>query len=526
MTMSGRFLSATQRGSLETAIQEARDIAKEGATDATRRLGVSDSKAPSYLSEQDKELRRRLRAHARTLGDAFQKGADIQGTTHLVEAAAYAHWHRMLFVRFLAERGLLRHPVHNAPVTLEDCRDLAVEENLADEWAVAERYATSMLPAVFRIDDPVFALVLDPVYSQGLRRLVLGLDPDIFEAEDSLGWTYQFWRSAEKDAVNKSGVKIGADELSAVTQLFTEPHMVRFLLHNTLGAWWAAKCLALNTTLAETAADEDTIRTACALPGYDFDTLRFVQQDVEEDGSSRQRWRPAGGTFSGWPTEAKAITVLDPCCGSGHFLTEALAILTTIRQAEEGLSAADTVAAVLRDNLHGLEIDGRCVQIAVFAVALSAWRIGGWRTLPLLHIAWVGAPPPLVKSEFVALAAGDEELERALAQFQDLFAQAPLLGSLLEPTGGDLVDPMRLAHIDQPLQPLLTKARKAGPEQAEGITAARGMADAVALLQRKYTLVATNVPYLGRGEQCATLAAFIEMRFPKSEACLACTRFG
>ena len=31
--------------------------------------------------------------------------------------------------------------------------------------------------------------------------------------------------------------KIGADELPAVTQLFTEPYMVRFLLDNTLGAW-------------------------------------------------------------------------------------------------------------------------------------------------------------------------------------------------------------------------------------------------------------------------------------------------
>ena len=68
------------------------------------------------------------------------------------------------------------------------------------------------------------------------------------------------------------------------------------------------------------------------------------------------------------------------------------------------MSPADAVAAVLRDNLHGLEIDGRCVQIAAFAVALTAWRIGGGKRLPLPHIAWVGAPPPLPKRDFVALA--------------------------------------------------------------------------------------------------------------------------
>ena len=66
---------------------------------------------------------------------------------------------------------------------------------------------------------------------------------------------------------------------------------------------------------------------------------------------------------------------------------------------------------MLRDNLFGLEIDGRCVQIAAFNVALAAWRLaGGPVNLPVPHIAWVGAPPPLPKSEFIALANGDAEL--------------------------------------------------------------------------------------------------------------------
>src|SRR5262245_34673860 len=134
--MSNRYLSTTLRRSLETAIRDARIIAEEGATDAVRRLGVTENKAPSYLSDNEKELRRRLRAHARALGDAFNKASDRQETKHLIEGAAYAHWHRMLFARFLAERGLLRHPVHYAPVTLEECRDLAVVEGLSDGWAV------------------------------------------------------------------------------------------------------------------------------------------------------------------------------------------------------------------------------------------------------------------------------------------------------------------------------------------------------------------------------------------------------
>lgn len=513
--MSNRYLPTTLRRALEKAVKDARVVAEEGAQDAIRRLGVADGKAPNYLTDVERELRRRLRAHARALGDAFDRATDAQQVKRLNEAAAYAHWHRMLFARFLAERGLLRHPEHDVPISLEDCRELAEAEGISDAWAVAERYSAAMLPAVFHLDDPVLAVNLDPVYAQKLNHLVTGLDAEIFQTDDSLGWTYQFWRAAEKDAINASGMKIGAEELPAVTQLFTEPYMVRFLLHNTLGAWWAGKVLDSHPTLAKSASDEKALRAACSLPSYSFDMLRFVRDEQSD------RWRPAAGTFASWPSEAKALTVLDPCCGSGHFLTEALAILASLRSADEGLSPADAVSAVLRENLYGLEIDGRCVQIAAFAVALTAWRLGGWQSLPLPHVAWVGAPPPLPKREFVSLADGEPELEYALGALHDLFVQAPILGTLIEPSGGDLFEAEKLREMERLLDALLAKARRAEPEKAEGVIAARGMADAAALLHRRFVLQATNVPYLGRGKQDSRLAAYIERHFANAKADLA-----
>ncbi len=503
--MTQHYLATSLRRALEKTIKAARVIAEEGASDAIRRLGISEAKAPAHLSEEEKELRRRLRAHARTLGDRLDKDSEEQEVKRLVEAAAYAHWHRMLFARFLAERDLLRHPEHDVPVTLEDCREIAQEEGLSDAWSVAERYAASMLPAVFRIDDPVLAVSLDAAPIQSLHRLVTNLHDDVFQAEDSLGWTYQFWRAAEKDEVNKTGVKIGADEISAVTQLFTEPYMVRFLLHNTLGAWWAAKVLAANPDLATSAADENALRIACSPSNYSLDMLRFVK----EGDSNDERWRPAAGSFPEWPTVAAGLRVLDPCCGSGHFLTEMLTIIAAFRAEEEDLRAPDAVTEVLRDNLFGLELDGRCVQIAAFAVALTAWRIGGWQTLPLPHIAWVGAPPPLPKAEFLSLANGDTELQGGLEKLYDVFIQAPLLGSLIDPTGGDLMSPQRLGRIAPLLDRLVEKTRAAEPQLAEGAVAARGMADAAEILTRRYSLVATNVPFLGWREMSADLANWV-----------------
>ena len=514
--MTHSSLPTPLRRSLEKTMRDARVVAEAGAAAAIRRLGIEEAKAPAHLDDAAKALRRRLRAHARTLGDEFDRSTERQEVRHLIEAAAYAHWHRMLFARFLAERNLLRHPGHDVPVSLADCEELAPEESLPDGWAVAERYAAAMLPAVFQPDDPVLALELAPEHQQALHGLARNLDPAVFQASDSLGWTYQFWRAAEKDAVNKAGGKIGADELPAVTQLFTEPYMVRFLLHNALGAWWAGKVLAAKPELARSASDENALRIACALPGVSWDMLRFIR---EEDA-----WRPAAGTFPGWPTEAKTITLLDPCCGSGQFLTEALPMLAALRQAEEGLSPRDVVAAVLRDNLFGLELDGRCVQIAAFAVALAAWSVGGWQSLPLPHIAWAGAPPPLPRAEFVALANGDLDLAKRLGILHELFVQAPTLGSLIDPSAtaaGTLFSHAQAEGMERAFAQLVERLKGAEPERQEGAIAARGMADAAAILGRHYTLQATNVPYLGRGKQAPPLADFIGNTYPDAKADLA-----
>ncbi|MEJ7711060.1 MAG: hypothetical protein WKF84_14645 [Pyrinomonadaceae bacterium] len=147
----------------------------------------------------------------------------------------------MLFARFLAENNLLMHP-EGVAVTLEECEELAKDERRGERLhARRARYASRMLPQIFRTEDPVLNVAFAPEHRRELERLLNDLPVDVFTADDSLGWVYQFWQTNEKTRVNKSGNKIGADELPAVTQLFTEHYMVLFLLHNTIGAWTLAK---------------------------------------------------------------------------------------------------------------------------------------------------------------------------------------------------------------------------------------------------------------------------------------------
>src|SRR5690606_7214254 len=108
-------LDKTLRSQLERAVKAARDIAETGARAALEQLGVADPAPASHLSEIDRELRRKLRAHGRQLGDALN-GGKVQTMDRLVEEVAYEHWHRMLFARFLAENDLLMYPDPDEPV--------------------------------------------------------------------------------------------------------------------------------------------------------------------------------------------------------------------------------------------------------------------------------------------------------------------------------------------------------------------------------------------------------------------------
>ena len=61
-------------------------------------------------------------------------------------------------------------------------------------------------------------------------------------------------------------------------------------------------------------------RREAALPSVPLDYLRFVQSDAATGPARR---RPAAGAFDAWPDRLADLKVLDPCCGSGHFLVAA-----------------------------------------------------------------------------------------------------------------------------------------------------------------------------------------------------------
>ncbi len=462
-------LSREDRNALDGAVQEARRKAEEGARNALLALGVEEKDKPAYLTEEQAELRRRLRAECRRLGTF----------NDLVRAVAYEQWHRMLFARFLAENRLLLHPEFGVPVTLAECEEIARESG-RDLWEVAADYAARMLPGIFRQESPLTRIRYAVEDAAALQGILAGISEETFLATDALGWTYQFWQTEEKKAVNKSGRKIEGYDICAVTQLFTEPYMVQFLLQNTLGAWWIERY------------PESPLR----------EEWDYYKSEVQHD-------------FSAWPESPAELKILDPCCGSGHFLVAAFHMLLAMRE-ELGEETESAIEGIVRDNLHGLEIDPRCIQIATFSIALEAWKAGFppmEAYLPVPNLACTGIPIRAEKEEWLRLSGDDGLLEGVLEQYYDLFKNADSLGSLIQV--GNPPGLLEWEILEEKFRQVLRRKREAGDPVAETFgETGYGVLKAVGFFSERYDYVMTNVPYRSSGDHGDILKTFIEEHHP------------
>ena len=476
------ILTEEQRRLLAKITGDARQLAEQAAHKTLQLLGVQADRPPSHLTSKQHELRSRLQALGRCLPNYEA----------LKLALAYKQWHRMLFARFLAENELLLHPDYGVPITLSDCEQLAGQQGESSLWTLASKYAAHMLPGIFPQDDPLLQVSLATEDRIGLEQLLTQIPSPVFSSDDGLGWTYQFWQAETKNRVTASGLPVAGSDIPAVTQLFTEPYMVQYLLQNTLGAWW------LHLYPASPLKEQ----------------WKYLRSEIEHD-------------FSAWPRDIADLRLIDPCCGSGHFLVEAFKMLFQMRQ-ELGESATAAAAGVLEDNIYGLELDSRCVQIAAFALALTAWKSGypPEKPLPIPHIACSGLPLGADAREWQQLANGDSYLAEALLNLHSVFQQAPELGSLIDPRRNGFENLPLLEHKQDQLLSHLETALAKEKHQADPVAQvfgsfAKGTLRLLSILKEKYHLVVTNPPFLLRSYQSGALREFCDREFSQAKKDLA-----
>src|SRR5699024_2502361 len=161
-----------------------------------------------------------------------------------------------------------------------------------------------------------------------------------------IGWLYQYYNSEPKDKVFakfKKNKKAEKSEIPAATQFYTTRWIVQYMVENTLGRLW------LETS-----------------PHIEKDKLfNYYIPSVDQSLTHDQQ------IVKNKKVDIENITIIDPCVGSGHILLYAFDILYEM-YSEVGYLANDIPKLIIENNLYGLDIDDRAIQMASFALLMKA----------------------------------------------------------------------------------------------------------------------------------------------------------
>jgi hypothetical protein len=202
----------------------------------------------------------------------------------------------------------------------------------------------------------------------------------------TLGWVYQFWNDPAREALDakiSGGGKIEPGEIASKTQMFTERYMVEWLLHNSLGQTWLATCAQngwmpdfhqVREGLEARRAEWRTRREAGEVA---LDALMPLQSELEERWKYWVPQRLPDEAVASAPASIRELKLLDPACGSGHFLVVAFDLLVALHEEEarhrgEAWTPEEIARSVVEGNLHGVDIDPRAVQLAAAGLWLKA----------------------------------------------------------------------------------------------------------------------------------------------------------
>ncbi|MBK8011742.1 MAG: BREX-1 system adenine-specific DNA-methyltransferase PglX [Deltaproteobacteria bacterium] len=230
---------------------------------------------------------------------------------------------------------------------------------------------------------------------QGLLDLLAILNASdlgpVWGEDETIGWVYQYFNSDdERKAMRaESQAPRNSRELAVRNQFFTPRYVVRFLTDNTLGRIWYEMRQG-QTKLCDLKYLVRRLNESFLAEGEP--PPHAGDEGLTQEGMLQ---RPVQVPFRA-KRDPRDIRVLDPACGSGHFLLYAFDLLLTIYEeawADEAsppreatgrtlrddyleLSALRTAAPglILRHNLHGIDIDARCAQIAALALWMRAQR--------------------------------------------------------------------------------------------------------------------------------------------------------
>ncbi len=312
-----------------------------------------------------------------------------------------------------------------------------------------------------------------------------------WEKVEIIGWLYQYYISEEKDEVFaklKKNIKITKDKLPAATQLFTPNWIVRYMVENSLGQIW--------------------------MESYPNSTLKNQWEYFLDEAEQEEETKKQLEEIRYQNVNPEEITFLDPCCGSGHILVYAFDVFYEM-YLEKGYMESEIPQLILEKNLFGIDVDDRAVQLASFAIMMKAREKSRrvFRNFIKPNIYAVQESNWLTDEMIQSIALDNNEVIRALNVIKDTFINAKEYGSLLS------VDTINFSLLEAYLEKYKSEEVNLFEFIDKEIIEQRlpTLMNQVKLLSKKYDVVCTNPPYMGRSGMNSSLVKLLDSKYPDSK---------
>ena len=442
-------------------------------------ISLISTKMDFILTQDTAELRGFNSQISKLKSAIAEKGKEL-----VVEEVAYTWFNRVMALRYMDANGYTDLKVvtpgmgQMRPEILQEAMAGNIDEDLRVKVddnpkeavlyrrllvAVCNQYGEKM-PFLFEhICDYTEMLLPDDLLSDQsfVTDIRNGMTDDDCQNVEIMGWLYQFYITDRKDEAEKKKSKKGgltSDEQAAATQLFTPHWIVRYMVENSLGRIWM--------TLHPDSRLIDEMPYYIPTPEGQTDT---IPEDIHS---------------------AQDIRFIDPCMGSGHILVYAFDLFCKMYE-EEGYQAREIPALILQNNIYGLDIDRRCYQLASFALTMKG------RAYHSRYLRKIVMPNVMALQNIdhdTIDASGSWGQKSLMWQFENI----DTIGSLLK------ITPEECAAIRVDKGTFVSYNQQILKTQAE-------------YLSRKYHVVVTNPPYLGKGLG-DKLKEYLHSEYPNSES--------
>lgn len=346
-------MNKQQKKLIKENILKIRELLEKDIAERLIRYGIYQDPTKWVPIEKLKHLNQKELQTRKNIEKTIQKLAQEmtlkEAVQQYIKEVTYTFTNRIAALRLLEVHGIIptilekQQEYENKSPTYRDFTEIAGELcNTQDQgWPYLLRIVFKEISTEIKIlfdPEDEYSLITpsNQATNQTIQTITEKIPKELWQQFEIIGWIYQYFNEEEKKEYKEAKRKARANDVPVITQLYTPKWIVKYIIDNTLGTYWIEM------------HPESKIKEHCT---YYIETQEHKPRE---------------------PKKVSEIKLIDPACGSGNFLLQAFDVLYKMYLEEREVSEKEIPTAILANNLYGIDIDLRAIQLTALTLFTKA----------------------------------------------------------------------------------------------------------------------------------------------------------